>query len=152
MYTDRLFDCFTSVISAVDSKTGHYLMKAWNWPETSCNPTVCACCLCPVCRLLQVFKREITESGWVRQTDVSSGEPVWLQQEPQLSSSSISARLWPRSAAPVIVLLFLAISLLPAPHSIPPPSVPSFLAFHPLLFLWSLCPDFLSFLLPPSHS
>lgn len=78
-------------------------MKAWNWPETSCNPTVCVCCLSPVCRLLQVFKREIRESGWVRLTDVSSGEPVWVQQEPQLSSSSPSARLWPRSAAPVIV-------------------------------------------------
>lgn len=93
---------------------------------------------CVVCCFLQVSKREITESGWVRPTDVSSGEPVWLRQQPQLSLPSLSDRLCPRSAAPVIV----------SSHSRPPLSSPSisllplfpsvcvllFYAFHPLPF------------------
>lgn len=70
---------------------------------------------CVVCCFLQVSKREITESGWVRPTDVSSGEPVWLRQQPQLSLPSLSDRLCPRSAAPVIV----------SSHSRPPLSSPS---------------------------
>lgn len=51
------------------------------------------CCLSPLCCLLQVFKSEIRESGWVRLTDVLSGEPVWLQQQQQLSLLFLSAQL-----------------------------------------------------------
>ena len=111
---------------------------------------VCACvvfALRVVCSSVQVFKGEITESGWVRPTDVSSGEPVWLRQGPQLSSLSLSACLWPRSEAPVTVSShsrspFPRQSLSPRSAPLFCLSVPSFYAFRPLL-----CPGFLSFLI-----
>lgn len=61
-----------------------------------------ACSLSPLCRL-QVFKREIRESGWVRPADVSSGEPVCFRLVPQKSRSTPSARLRPRFAALAVV-------------------------------------------------
>lgn len=119
-------------------------MNAWNWPETWRNPAVCACCLSPSvssavsCRSLRERLESLGESDQQMCHQVNLSDSSRSHSWAHCPSLSVCGLVLQPLLLSLPTLLFLIISLLPAPSVC--------LLLSPThFFLWSLCPNFLSF-------